>query len=70
MRVMMLLKSDATAESGAPPDQKLLTDMGNYNAAMLEAGVLVGAEGLRPTSEGAKVRISKGKTVVIDGPFA
>jgi hypothetical protein len=70
MRVMMLLKSDANAESGALPDEKLLTDMGNYNARMVEAGVMIGGEGLHPTSEGAKVRISKGKTTVIDGPFA
>ena len=70
MRVMMLLKSDATAEAGVMPDQKLLTDMGNYNAALVEAGVMLGGEGLHPSSEGAKVRISKGKTTVIDGPFA
>lgn len=70
MRVMMLLKSDAKAESGALPDEKLLTEMGNYNARMVDAGVMIGGEGLHPTSEGAKIRISKGKTTVIDGPFA
>jgi hypothetical protein len=70
MRVMMLIKSDADSEAGVLPNQKLLTDMGNYNAAMVEAGVMIGGEGLRASKEGAKVRISKGKTTVVDGPFA
>lgn len=70
MRIMMLLKSDSTTETGAPPDEKLLTAMGNYNAALLDAGVLLGGEGLHPTSEGARVRIAKGKTTVVDGPFS
>jgi len=70
MRIMMLLKSDATAEAGGAPDEKMLTDMGNYCQTMVDAGVMLGAEGLRPSSDGAKVRISKGKTTVIDGPFA
>jgi hypothetical protein len=67
---MMLLKSDAKAESGALPDEKLLSDMGNYNQSMVDAGVMIGGEGLHPSSEGARIRISKGKTTVIDGPFA
>jgi hypothetical protein len=70
MRVMMLLKSDADTEAGAMPDERLLTDMGNYHQALADAGVLLGAEGLRPSSDGAKVRIERGKTRVIDGPFA
>jgi hypothetical protein len=69
MRIMMLLKSDATAESGALPDEKLLTDMGKYNQSMVDAGVMIGGEGLHPTSQGARIRLSKGKTTVIDGPF-
>jgi hypothetical protein len=70
MRVMMLLKGNAESEAGGVPDQKLLTDMGNYNEAMVNAGVALGGEGLHPTSQGAKVRIVKGKTIVVDGPFA
>jgi hypothetical protein len=70
MRVMMLLKSDAKAETGAPPDEAMMTAMGHYNQSLVEAGVMIGGEGLRPTSEGARVRISNGKTMVIDGPFA
>lgn len=70
MRVMMLLKADKNSESGAIPDEKLLTDMGNYNESMVKAGVMIGGEGLHPTSEGARIRIVKGKTTIVDGPFA
>lgn len=70
MRVMMLLKGNAQSEAGEMPSQKLLTDMGNYNEALVNAGVMIGGEGLHPTSDGAKVRIAKGKTTVLDGPFA
>jgi hypothetical protein len=70
MRVMMLLKSDSKAEAGVMPDTKLLTDMGNYNQAMVDAGVMIGGEGLQPSSEGARIRIAKGRTTVTDGPFS
>ena len=69
MRFMMLLKSDAAAEAGVVPDEKLLTEMGNYNQAMVDAGVMLGGEGLHPTSRGARIRIERGKLTVTDGPF-
>ena len=70
MRVMMLLKSDAQTEAGVPPSEELITAMGNYTEQLAKAGVLAGGEALQPSSKGAKVRITKGKTTVIDGPFA
>lgn len=70
MRVMMLLKSDAQSEAGVPPTEQMLSDMGAYAETLINAGVLLGGEGLHASSKGAKVRISKGKTTVIDGPFA
>src|SRR5262252_5192556 len=69
VRFMMLLKSDANAEAGVAPDEKVLTEMGNYNKAMADAGVMIGGEGLHPTSRGARIRIHHGKTTVTDGPF-
>lgn len=70
MRVIMMLKSDAQAESGLPPDEQMLTDMGKFNEQLFNAGVLKGGEGLHPSTHGARVRISKGKTTIVDGPFA
>src|SRR5438309_2279526 len=70
MRFMILLKSNETAEAGVLPSEELLTDMGRYNEDLVKAGVLLAAEGLQPSSKGARVRFSgKGRTV-IDGPFA
>jgi hypothetical protein len=50
--------------------EELLAAMGEYNKALMQAGVLVDLSGLQPTSKGARVKFSGGKTTVIDGPFA
>jgi hypothetical protein len=52
------------------PDEKALTEMGNFNEELAKAGLLVGMEGLHPSSKGARVRFSGTKRSVIDGPFA
>jgi len=70
MRFMIIIKSNAESEAGKLPDQKLLTEMGKYNEELGKAGLLLGGEGLHPSSKGARVRFEAGKTSVIDGPFA
>jgi hypothetical protein len=70
MRFMILLKANATTEAGVLPDEQLLADMGKYNEGLVKAGVLLAAEGLQPSSKGAKVKLSGNKRTVIDGPFA
>src|SRR5438093_4064441 len=69
MRFMILVKADKTTEAGVLPDEKLLTEMGQFNEELVKAGVLLAAEGLHPSSKGARVRFSGGKRTVIDGPF-
>jgi len=71
MRFMVLVKADQHTEAGEMPDEKLLTDMGNYNEELVKAGVMLSGEGLHPSSKGARIKFSAdGKTSVIDGPFA
>ena len=70
MRFMILLKADKTTESGALPDEKILTEMGKYNEELVKAGVMLAGEGLQPSSKGARVRFSGAKRIVTDGPFA
>jgi hypothetical protein len=71
MRFMMLLPAPVEAlEKCAVPDKDLVMAMRNYDAELRKAGVLLTEEGLHPTSKGARVRISGGKPVVTDGPFA
>ena len=70
MRFMVLVKADKNSEAGVLPDEKILTAMGKYNEELVKAGVLLAAEGLQPSSKGAKVKLSGTKRTVIDGPFA
>src|SRR5256885_11643744 len=70
MRFMVMVKATPLSEAGTLPDEKLLTAMGKYNEELVKAGVLLAAEGLQPSSKGARVRFSGSKRTVIDGPFA
>jgi len=70
MRFMMIVKSSKDCEAGKLPSEELLAAMGEYNKELMQAGVLVDLSGLQPTSKGARVKFSGGKTSVIDGPFA
>jgi len=51
------------------PSEKLLADMGKYNEELAKAGTLLAAEGLHPSSKGARVKFSGAKRTVVDGPF-
>src|ERR1700704_5985027 len=70
MRVMVIVKANKESESGVLPSREILTEMGKFNEELVKAGVLLGGEGLQPTSKGARVRWSGGKPKVSDGPFA
>lgn len=69
MRVMVLVKEDEQSESGAMPDEKMLTEMNKYNEELVKAGVMLAGEGLHPSSKGKRVKFMGGKTTVMDGPF-
>ncbi len=70
MRVMVLVKADEKSEAGAHPDEKMLGEMMKYNEQLVKAGVMVGGDGLKPSSKGKRVQFSGAKRVVIDGPFS
>jgi len=70
IRFMGLLKADAKTEAGGPADEKILAEMGALMNDMAQAGALLGGEGLKPSSEGVRVRYAGSKRTVIDGPFA
>ena len=69
MRVMVIVKASADSEAGAMPSEKVLTDMGNYNEELVNAGIMQAGEGLHPSSKGKRIRFANGQTSVIDGPF-
>ena len=70
MRFMVLVKSSAQSEAGVMPDEKMLSEMGKYNEELIRTGALLAADGLQPSSKGARVRLAQGKVRNIDGPFA
>jgi hypothetical protein len=70
MRFMVLVKADKNSEAGALPSKELIAEMGKFNEEMAKAGVMLAAEGLHPTSKGARIKFSGAKRSVTDGPFA
>lgn len=69
MRVMIIVKGDKNSEAGILPDKKLFEEMGKFNEQLIKAGMMLAAEGLKPTSSGKKVKFSGETRTVIDGPF-
>ena len=57
------------SEFGAPLKWELIEPMIKFNEEMVKAGVMLSAEGLQPSSRGARIRFDHGKRSVIDGPF-
>ena len=69
MRVMGINKATAITEAGVMPSQELLAGMGALMQEMVEAGVLLGGEGLKSSKYGLRIS-GKGGEVITDGPFA
>ena len=69
MRVLVLIKANEDSEAGKMPDEQLIREMGNYNEQLVNAGIMLAAEGLHPSSKGKRVRFNGTKRSVIDGPF-
>lgn len=70
MRVMVLVKADEKSEAGEMPSEQLIADMTAYNEALVNAGIMVDGDGLKPSSAGVRVHFSGDKRSVTDGPFA
>ena len=70
MRVMVLVKATADSEAGTLPPTELMEAMGRFNEALVDAGIWVMGEGLRPSSDGKRVAFDGDRRSVADGPFA
>ena len=78
MRVMVMIKATKNTEAGILPGDPaapagyatLFEDMGKFNEELAKSGVMLAGDGLRPSSEGKRVRIAGATRSVIDGPFA
>ncbi|HEY4641938.1 MAG TPA: YciI family protein [Thermoanaerobaculia bacterium] len=69
MRVLVLVKANEHSEKLAMPTKELVAEMGKFNDELVKAGVMLAADGLKPSSAGKRVRFGA-KPTVIDGPFA
>jgi len=67
---MVIVKANKDTEAGIMPTEQLLTDMVNYNEQLVKAGIMLAGDGLKPSSNGARVVFSGKKRTVVDGPFA
>ena len=69
MRFMILGKATKESEAGALPKPEAIAAMQKYHEDLVKAGILLAAEGLTPSSKGARVKFSGDQCTVIDGPF-
>ncbi len=69
MRVLMLLKGPGSEEGMTEPTAEMYEAMTSYNEKLVSAGVMLGGEGLHPTSEARKVVFDAGNVSVVKGPF-
>jgi len=71
MRVMVIVKATKESEAEVTPvDEKMLKEMGDFNEQLVKAGIMLAADGLKPSRLGKRVKFSGAKRTVTDGPFA
>ena len=70
MRVMVLVKATKDSEAGLMPTQELLEAMMNYNEELVNAGIMLGGDGLKPSSAGVRIHFDGTERTVAEGPFA
>ncbi|AII06848.1 hypothetical protein C8E05_3676 [Rhodococcus wratislaviensis] len=69
MRVMVMIEGAGADEDKIAPTEEMLAAMGAYNEELVNAGIMLDGQGLKPTSAGARVVFEGGTTSVVDGPF-
>ena len=70
MRVMVMVKATQDSEAGVMPSTDLLTAMGNFNEELVNAGIFLAGEGIKPSSQGKRVAFDGPDRAITDGPFA
>lgn len=69
MRFMILVKATKDLEAGVMPGEPLMAAMATFHEEMAKAGILLDANGLKPSAKGFRIRYSGDKRLVTDGPF-
>jgi hypothetical protein len=69
MRFLVMVKASPESEAGQLPSSEMLLEMGAFNKKLAVDGVILAADGLHPSSKGARIKFAGGKPAVTDGPF-
>ncbi len=69
MRFIIMHQTNAHWESGAAPGPELIARVGTLIGELAKTGRLLGAEGLRASSQGVRLRFNTGARTIINGPF-
>ncbi|MGB2568444.1 YciI family protein [Micromonospora citrea] len=69
MRFMVITKATAESEAGVLPATEDFDTMGKFIEELIDAGVLLAADGLQPSATGARIYFDGDKRTVVDGPF-
>lgn len=73
MRVMVLVKATEDSEKGfalTTETKMMMEAMGKFNDELRDAGILIIADGLKPSSQGKRIAFDGPGRTVINGPFA
>ena len=70
MRVVVLVKATEDSEAGTLPSTEMLEAMGKFNEELVNAGVILSGEGLKPSSQGKRIAFDGANRTLADGPFA
>lgn len=70
MRVVVFVKATEDSEAAMKPTTQMLDEMGKFNEALIDAGIMLAGDGLKPSSMGKRVAFDGAKRMVIDGPFS
>ncbi len=70
MRVMVMVKATEDSEAGVMPTAELIEAMMKFNEQLVQAGVMLAGDGLKPSRAGKRVQFAGKHRTVVDGPFA
>jgi hypothetical protein len=70
MRYMMIVTGSENFAASGPPPVALFEAIDRLGEEAAKKGTMVSFGGLQPTSSGARIRLTNGKLITIDGPFA
>lgn len=69
MRIISMHKATRSMEAGEPPSRAVMEGMGPLMGEMIQAGLFLGGEGLRPSSLGVRLNFTGGKRTITRGPL-